>query len=398
MFIMTKIGLKGIENCLFSHEISDNMKIVADDKIPFLKGVLEPYAEVIYLPGNKISRKDLVNADALLIRTRTKCTGDLLKGSGVSFIGTATIGFDHIDTQYCEKNKISWTNAPGCNSLSVQQYIAAALLKLASEFRFNLAGKTLGIVGVGNVGSKVEKLAKLLGMNVILNDPPRTRKEGDKNFVTLGDILFNSDIVTLHVPLNVVGEDSTYHLFNEKTFKKMKKGTWFINSSRGEVTETQALKKVLDSGKLGGAIIDVWEHEPDIDIDLMAKTFLSTPHIAGYSTDGKAKGTSMIVNSLCHQFNLPLRDWYPLNVPEPGQPEINIDGKGKTDEAVIMEAVMHTYNIDEDNINLRFSPPDFEKQRGNYRLRREFPAFNVSLAQGSKQARMVLKGLGFRIN
>jgi erythronate-4-phosphate dehydrogenase len=139
------------------------MKIVADDKIPFLKGVLEPYAEVIYLPGNKISRNDLVNADALLIRTRTKCTGDLLKGSGVSFIGTATIGFDHIDTQYCEKNKISWTNAPGCNSLSVQQYIAAALLKLASEFRFNLAGKTLGIVGVGNVGSKVEKLAKLLG-------------------------------------------------------------------------------------------------------------------------------------------------------------------------------------------------------------------------------------------
>ena len=271
------------------------MKIVADDKIPFLKGVLEPYAEVAYLPGNEISRKDIMDADALLIRTRTKCTESLLKDTRVRFIGTATIGFDHIDTQYCEKNKIIWTNAPGCNSASVQQYMAAAILKLASEFRFSLAGKTLGIIGVGNVGSQVEKLAKLLGMNVLLNDLPRARKEGDKNFVSLGEILYNSDIVTLHVPLNVVGEDSTYHLFDDKTFKKMKKGTWFINASRGEVTDTPSLKRALCSGKFGGAILDVWEHEPDIDIDLMSNTFLSTPHIAGYSTDGKANGTATFV-------------------------------------------------------------------------------------------------------
>jgi Phosphoglycerate dehydrogenase and related dehydrogenases len=373
------------------------MKIVADDKIPFLKGVLEPYAEVIYLPGNEISKKVLIDADALLVRTRTKCTETLLKGTKVSFIGTTTIGFDHIDTQYCERNKIFWTNAPGCNSSSVQQYIAAALLKMASEFRFDLSGKTLGIVGVGNVGSKVENLAKLLGMNVLLNDPPRAKKEGDGSFVTLGDILYNSDIVTVHVPLNVVGEDCTYHLFNNKTFKKMKKGTWFINSSRGEVTETQALKKTLDSGKLGGAIIDVWEHEPDIDIDLMAKTFLSTPHIAGYSTDGKAKGTSMIVNSLCNRFNLPIRNWFPPNVPGPEHPEIHIDGIGKTDEAVIMEAVLHTYNIDEDNMNLRFSHADFEKQRSNYRVRREFSAFRIILTSGSKQVKKILDDLGFKV-
>ena len=177
----------------------------------------------------------------------------------------------------------------------------------------------------------------------------------------------------------------------------MKKGTWFINTSRGEVVMTQCLKKALDSGKFGGAILDVWEHEPDIDIDLMAKTFLSTPHIAGYSTDGKAKGTSIIVNALCHQFNLPLKEWFPQNIPEPEIPEIHIDGKGKTDEAVILEAVLHTYNIDEDNISLRFSPSDFEKQRGDYRVRREFAAFNVSLTHGSNQARKVLEGLGFRI-
>ncbi|OFY61981.1 MAG: erythronate-4-phosphate dehydrogenase [Bacteroidetes bacterium RBG_13_43_22] len=373
------------------------MKIVADNKIPFLKGVLEPYAEVLYLPGRQISNKILKDADALLIRSRTKCTDLLLKGTKIRFIGTATIGFDHLDTQFCEKNKIFWTNAPGCNSYSVQQYIAAALLKISSEFRFSLKGKTIGIVGVGNVGTKVEKFARSLGMNVLLNDPPRARKEGEKNFVSLGAILYKSDIVTLHVPLNVVGEDSTWHLFDEKSFRKMRKGTWFINTSRGEVTETNALKKALESAKLAGAVLDVWENEPDIDLDLMARTFLATPHIAGYSTDGKANGTSIVVNSLCKHFNLPLKNWYPSKVPKPEKPVISVSGIGKTDEDIIGEAVLHTYNIDEDNINLRFAPADFEKQRGDYRGRREFPAYTVKLNGGTKQTRKKLEQLGFKV-
>jgi erythronate-4-phosphate dehydrogenase len=373
------------------------MKIVADDKIPFLKGVLEPYADVVYLPGNSITRKALMNVDALLIRTRTKCTESLLKGTNVRFIGTATIGFDHIDTRFCEKNKIKWTNAPGCNSTSVQQYIAAALLKMSSEFRFSLKNKTMGIVGVGNVGSKIQKLAGLLGMNVLLNDPPRARKEGASNFVSLGTILYESDFVTLHVPLNVVGEDKTYHFFNEKSFKKIKKGAWFINAARGEVTETLALKKTLGSGKLGGAVLDVWEHEPDIDLELMAKTFLATPHIAGYSTDGKANGTSQIINSLCSYFNLPLKDWYPESIPVPQNHVFPVDGIGKTDEDILREAVFQTYNIDEDNINLRFSPSDFEKQRGDYRIRREFRAFTIKLNGGTKKVRKMLEDLGFKV-
>lgn len=373
------------------------MKVVADDKIPFLEGVLDPYADVVYIPGKEISRKLLMDADALLVRTRTKCTDELLKGTSVKFIGTATIGFDHIDTQFCEKNGIVWTNSPGCNSASVQQYIAAALLKMSSEFRIELAGKTLGIVGVGNVGSKVEKLARTLGMNVLLNDPPRATREGQEGFVSLGEVLYNSDIITLHVPLSVVGEDPTWHLFDEKKFKKMKKGAWFINSSRGEVTETPALKKALSSGKIGGVIIDVWENEPDIDLELMSATFLSTPHIAGYSTDGKAKGTSMIVNALAKNFNLKLTDWYPQNVPSPVHPDMVIDCKGKSTESVVAEAVMNTYNIDEDNINLRFSPADFEKQRGNYRIRREFTAFRITLIHGNKEIRSVLSDLGFTV-
>jgi len=373
------------------------MKIVADDKIPFLKGVLEPYAEVVYLPGKEITRKVLMNADALLTRTRTKCTEALLKGTSVKFIGTATIGFDHIDIQFCDKNKIFWANAPGCNSSSVLQYMAAALLKSASEFRFRLKDKTIGIIGVGNVGSKVEKFARLMGMNVLLDDPPRARKEGEKNFVSLGNVLYESDIVTVHVPLTVVGEDNTYHLFNEKSFKKMKKGAWFFNTSRGEVTETNALKKVLASGKFGGVVLDVWENEPDIDIDLMSETFLSTPHIAGYSTDGKANGTSRIVNELSRFFKLPLKDWYPPDIPAPHNQVITINGLGKTDEDVIRAAVFHTYNIDEDNISLRFSPSDFEKLRGSYRIRREFTAFTVKLNGGTKKVRNMLAGLGFKV-
>jgi len=374
------------------------IKIVADDKIPFLRGALEPHAKVVYIPGKQINREILKDADALLIRTRTKCTENLLEGTGVRFIGTATIGFDHIDTHYCNKHNIRWTNAAGCNSLSVQQYIAAALLKISSEYDFDLKYKTLGIIGVGNVGSKVEKFARTMGMKVLLNDPPRARIEGKKNFRSLRTVLFESDIVTVHVPLNVVGEDCTYHLFDEKSLKKIKKGAWFINSSRGEVTDTYALKKILYSGKLSGAILDVWENEPDIDLELMAQTYIATPHIAGYSTDGKANGTAIVVNSLCKYFNLPSENWYAKNVPPPEFPYISIDCNSKSEEEIIREAVNHTYNINEDNEKLRLSPSDFEKLRGDYPLRREFSSYSIKLIGGTEKVRQILEIMGFRLN
>jgi erythronate-4-phosphate dehydrogenase len=374
------------------------MKIVADDKIPFLKGALEPYAEMIYIPGKQISRDILMNADALLIRTRTKCTENLLKRTKIRFIGTATIGFDHIDTNYCNKSGISWTNAPGCNSSSVQQYIAAALLRISSEYHFRLKDKTLGIIGVGNVGSKVEKFARILGMKVLLNDPPRARVEGKKNFLRLDTVLSESDIVTVHVPLNVAGEDLTFHLFNEDCLNKIKKGAWFINSSRGEITDTHSLKKILNSGNPGGTILDVWENEPDIDLELMQQAFISTSHIAGYSTDGKANGTAMVVNSLSRYFNLPLENWFPENLPVPASPNISIVCNGKTEEEIIGEAVNHTYNIDEDNLQLRLSPSDFEKLRENYPLRREFTSYTIDLKGGNEKVRQILKGLGFSIS
>jgi erythronate-4-phosphate dehydrogenase len=371
------------------------IRIIADDKIPFLKGVLEPFASVAYLPGSQINREKAAEADALIIRTRTKCDGVLLDNTPVRFIATATIGFDHIDTEYCEKRNIKWTSAPGCNSASVQQYMAAALLKISCDFKISLKETTIGIIGVGNVGSKVETLAKILGMNVLLNDPPRARREGQTNFVGLEEVLSKSDIITLHVPLNDGGEDKTYHLFGEEVFKKIKKGSWLINSARGEVVETGPLKKALRSGKLAGAILDVWEHEPHIDLDLMSKAFIATPHIAGYSIDGKANGTAIVINSLSQYFNLPLKNWYPVNIPLPPSPRISIDCREKSVPEIIREAVFHTYNIVEDSRKLQLSPSDFEKLRGDYPVRREFPAFTINLHEGTPEIYTILRDLGF---
>jgi erythronate-4-phosphate dehydrogenase len=234
-------------------------------------------------------------------------------------------------------------------------------------------------------------------MDVLLNDPPRARIEGKKKFHSLNTVLSESDIVTVHVPLNVVGEDCTYHLFDEKSFKKIKKGAWFLNTSRGEVADSYALKKVIASGRLNGAVLDVWENEPDIDLELMGQAFIATPHIAGYSTDGKANGTAMVVNTLCKYFNLPMVNWYPQDVPPPAFPNISIDCKNKSIEQIVRKAVNRSYNIDEDNINLRRSPSDFENQRGDYPNRREFTSYLVELKNSSDGIQKTLADIGFRM-
>jgi erythronate-4-phosphate dehydrogenase len=374
------------------------IRVIADDKIPFLKGVLEPYASVMYMPGNQINRDAIKGSDALLVRTRTKCNSELLSGTSVKFIGTATIGYDHIDTEYCEKNGIIWKNAPGCNSASVQQYIAAALLKISSESGFSLRDKTLGIIGVGNVGSRILSFAGALGLNVILNDPPRQRMERNDSFSSLDNLLKESDIITVHVPLNMNGMDKTFRLFNNETLSKVKKGSWFINSSRGEVVATEALKTALAVEKLAGVVIDVWENEPEIDISLMHMAFIATPHIAGYSADGKANGTSVILRDLGESFGIPLADWYPSDIPAPPEPVITIDCNGKSTEEILRKAVNHTYNILEDDVRLRFDPSRFETERENYPLRREFPCYSIELKDGNEEVIRILKSLGFVVN
>ncbi|HOW09347.1 MAG TPA: 4-phosphoerythronate dehydrogenase [Bacteroidales bacterium] len=373
------------------------LRVVADDKIPFLKGVLEPFAQVTYLPGSRIDRNSIKDADALIIRTRTKCNEELLSGTPVKFIATATIGFDHIDTVWCEQNNIKWTNAPGCNSSSVQQYVASALLKISGDSGFLLRDKTLGIVGVGNVGSKVLKVAEAFGMKVLLNDPPRARREGSDGFATFEQILAEADIITIHVPLNLEGEDKTHNMFTGEVFGRIRKGAWLINTSRGEVVSTEAFKDALAGEKIDGAVIDVWEKEPEIDIALMHMAFLATPHIAGYSADGKANGTAMAVRSLSDEFRLPLTEWYPSEIPDTPEPVFTIDCNGKDAEDIARRAVFHSYNIIEDDVRLRFDPSRFEKERENYPVRREFPYYTINLRGAGEETVMLLKKLGFKV-
>jgi len=375
----------------------ERIKIIADQDIPFLKGVFEPYAEIEYYPGNNITNMVVKNADALIIRTRTKCNRDLLHGSTVKFISSATIGFDHIDTDYCEKNKIIWTNAPGCNSSSVQQYVAAALINISRKYNFSLKERTIGIVGVGHVGTKIVKLAEYFGMTVLLNDPPRVRNEGLCGFISLEGILRDCDIITFHVPLNMTGEDKTYHMIDENLLEKVNPGTFIINTSRGEVADTEALKEVLRSGKVAGAIIDVWEREPEIDVDLLNLVDIGTPHIAGYSADGKANGTSMSVQALSKYFNLGIDNWSPASVPVPDNTMINIYNRSASGENIIAEAIINTYNIPEDVMRLRKSPETFEKQRADYPLRREFNAYSVKLDRKDRDAERILRRMGFRV-
>lgn len=373
------------------------MKVVADDKIPFLRGVLETDGVTVdYRPGGKITPEVLRGADALITRTRTRCNAALLADSPLRFIATATIGFDHIDTAYVESRGIHWTNAPGCNSSSVAQYIASTLLRLAVGRGFALAGKTLGVVGVGNVGRKVAAVGRALGMKVLLNDPPRARAEGMEGFSTLDEITAESDILTFHVPLEHGGSEPTFHLADAAFLARLAPGRILINSSRGEVVDNGALKRALAAKRLQAAVLDVWENEPGIDLELLGLLDYATPHIAGYSTDGKANGTAMSVNALAEFFGLSdrLRRWYPADVPLPASRALRCPETG-TREAKLLAVVARSYDVAQDSLRLKSSPATFEEQRGGYPLRREFPAFTV--AGGDPATREILKKLGFAL-
>jgi erythronate-4-phosphate dehydrogenase len=374
------------------------MKIVADSHIPFLRGVLEPFAEVVYLPGRAITNAGLKDADALIVRTRTTCDAALLDGTKVRFIATATIGYDHVDTAYCAKRGIAWTNAEGCNSASVQQYIASALIHCSRSMDLPFTGKTIGIVGVGNVGSKVARLCSTLEMNILLNDPPRARNEGPAAFVPLETILAESDFISLHVPLNPDGPDKTLRLADAGFLSHLKQQQVLFNTCRGEVADGAALLDALRAKRVRAAVLDVWEHEPEIDLGLLEHIAIGTPHIAGYSADGKANGTAMSVQALSRFLGLPLNDWYPGTIPAPAQPHLEADCRGRSTADVLAELILATYDIASDDRRLRSSPGTFEQQRAEYPIRREFPAYHVRLLNADAKTQEAVAALGFRLD
>lgn len=340
------------------------MKIVADKNIPFLEGVFEPYAEVVYVEGKEIEHSDITDADALIIRTRTRCNEELLEGTSVKIISTATIGTDHIDLDYCRRKGIIVYNAEGCNAGGVMQYVFSALYGIAARKSIKLTGANFGIVGVGHVGSKVEEMARYLGFNLLLCDPPRAEAEGSDKFCSLDYLLSNAQIVTMHTPL----DETTRGMADVDFFSKMRPGSIFINASRGEVVDEQALMEAIP--KLGAVVIDTWNNEPDINRELMDMVDIATPHIAGYSYQGKQNGTASAVRAVARCFGIvQLYDFFPKSE-HPEMLPLKLDLNGKT-QGEIAAIFQYNYPIFTDDFRFRMLPDNFEKMRSEYSYRRE---------------------------
>lgn len=341
------------------------MKIVADTNIPFLKGVLEPFAEVVYLDGRAIDRAAMSDADAIIIRTRTRCNAETLAGTRVKMIASATIGTDHIDLPWCAAQGIEVCNAEGCNAGGVADYVFSALYGTASRHSIKLDGATIGIVGVGHVGKIVEQMARSLGFRVLLNDPPRAAREGDAAFVDLDTLLEQSQVITLHVPL----DSTTRGMASEAFFEKMQPGAIFINAARGEVVDESALLHARP--KLGALILDTWCNEPDVNPNLIEVCDIATPHIAGYSYQGKQNGTAMAVQAVARHFGIgALLDFAPQTETEALKPvSVHLQGKTQGEIAAILQ---YNYPIFTDDFLFRSNPGSFELLRSEYNYRREF--------------------------
>jgi len=376
------------------------LRLIVDENIAFADKAFAQFGKVNLMPGRKINNSALKETDVLIVRSITNVGEDLLKNTPVKFVGTATIGTDHIDLDYLKSKNIFFTDAKGCNAYSVTEYVFASLLNFAVKFGLSLKDKSIGIVGVGNVGSKVAAFAEALGMKVLLNDPPLKRTGDKRNFVELDEIL-KCDIVTLHTPLNLNGIDNTYHLFNSDNLNMLKDGTILINTSRGAVINNNGLLDVLSKKKLK-LVLDVWENEPDINIELVKKVLIATPHIAGYSFEGKVNGTKIIYESLCEYLGQDKTFKFDLPIP---QESILLFNNSNKLETGLNNLISSVYSIQDDDNRMRKiiemekdeRVKYFDLQRKNYPRRREFNNYTIESCNLSTSVQDVLKKLRFKL-
>lgn len=364
--------------------------------------------ETRVLPDRAIGPGEVRDADALVVRSKTPVTEALLEGSRLAFVGTATAGFDHFDLPAIRRRDIGWSVAPGCNATSVAEYVVSALLALSVQSNLPLAGRSIAVIGVGEVGGRVAARARALGLRPWLNDPPRAAAEGQAEFRTLDEILPEADIVTLHVPLVDGGPWPTRRMVDCRFLSRMKPGAIFINASRGEVADESALATALAHGQVGRAILDVWDREPDADPALVGSVFLGTPHIAGYSWDGKREGTRIVYEQACRFFER-APTWRPPTGEEDSStraPEIRMGPEipARTIEEHLWDAVRRVYDVTADDRAYRGGTMDrasrarhFEQLRKTYPVRREFAAARVLSDGISDRLRAVMSGLGFRM-
>jgi erythronate-4-phosphate dehydrogenase len=380
------------------------MKIIADQNIPFVEECFSSLGDVTAVPAGRITAELIANADILLTRSVTKVDGALLNRSHVKFVAAATSGCEHVDTEFLQRKDIGFAYAAGSNANSVAEYIIAALLALAKKHKFQLQGKSIGIIGVGHIGSKVATKTAVLGMKVLLNDPPLQRQTGDAKYLPLEE-LYDCDFITMHTPLTFEGVDRTFHLADEAFFKSLKDGAFFINTARGAVVDTAALKTVIRSKKPAGTVLDVWENEPNIDNELLLMVDLSTPHIAGYSLDGKVAGLMMIYEAACEYFGTEPKYSAGDFLPPPETGQITIDPDSDAEQNIVHDTVQQIYIINRDDFNTReilIVPSGqrgqwFDDLRAEYPVRREFQNTRIIFNRPCETLVAKLKGIGFRV-
>jgi erythronate-4-phosphate dehydrogenase len=379
---------------------SPSLSIVCASSVAGGKEAFSTMGRVTVVPESGISPATLHGADMLITRSKVKVNDHLLEGSSLSFYGTATAGFDHVDVDALARRKIAWSQAPGSNANSVAEYVLAALSLLGLNREMSWEGKTLGIIGAGHVGSRLASVAATLGIKVLLNDPPLRAKTGNAHYRPLFDVLEKSDIVSLHVPLVDGGEHPTRGMADSVFFASLKPGVVFINASRGEVVNEPALSRAAVKGIFSAIILDVFDHEPDISIDTLKLALLATPHIAGYSLDGRLKGTEMVYRAACRQFGIE-PSW---NVPAVAQPvHVKIESP-MTGSRALYETIIKAYNPADDDQRLRSLPVGmpmrnyFQTLRQQYPERREFPHFSVSSDLMDASLENALVGIGFKIH
>ncbi len=380
------------------------MKIVADANIPHIAECFSSIGNVQILSGREIKKDVVADADILLVRSITPVFADLLTGSKVRFVATATIGFDHVDVGFLRRNAIGFASAPGSNANSAAEYVIAAMLEIAQKQNITLEGKSIGIIGAGNVGSKVCKKCKALRMEVLLNDPPLYRQTDDPKYLQLQE-LFNCDFITFHTPLTFDGIDKTFHLGDESFFNSLRKDCVFINASRGGVADSNALVASMKAKRLKAIALDVWENEPNIDTKLLDKVDIGTPHIAGYSLDGKITGLIMIYKSVCEYFGIKPEHDIGDFLPEPQVKSIELSDNTKSEQEIMLDVVRKVYNISRDDANLRKISNEpaqsrgkfFDNLRKNYPIRREFQNTRVIVKDANNPLSNKLSGIGFEV-
>lgn len=370
------------------------MKILVDENMPYAQQLFSKLGKVTAVPGRPVPEGELLDADALMVRSITKVNSALLSHTPVKFVGTATAGFDHVDTAWLNQAKIAFSSAPGCNAIAVVEYVFSALLMLAERDHFDLRDKTVGIIGVGNVGGRLANRLAAWGVKTLLCDPPRAQAEGQGEFLPLETVLAEADVLTFHTPLNMDGADKTYHLMDTQRLAELRDGTILINASRGEVVDNQALLSLLKQGKSLSVVLDVWEPEPDLDIELLQWVDIGTPHIAGYTLEGKARGTTQVYEAYC-QFlgkpdNIALSSLLPT-------PEISaLTFQGKLSQSQLKRLVHLVYDVRRDDAALRevaAIPGEFDKLRKHYQERREWSSLNIRC--DDDQVASQLSALGF---